>query len=209
MLSYSCNPSCKLLQSRYSLCIEKSFFWHCCAFVLLLCSEISKAQDRLTDLLQNVYTSHPQYRELVRMIMTTVGRGGEGDVGQRIRDEILVIQVDIWSHIFTSHLPLPPPTCPCQKSFCSFIALSGLSLSLNNIASTVCQMQRNNNCKGGMMEEWHQKLHNNTSPDDVIICQVLEMIIYINFLDKVSFWKCLTKFVFAGTYWLYQEWLWH
>lgn len=28
------------------------------------------------------------------MIMSTVGRGGEGDVGQRIRDEILVIQVD-------------------------------------------------------------------------------------------------------------------
>lgn len=25
--------------------------------------------------------------------MSTVGRGGEGDVGQRIRDEILVIQV--------------------------------------------------------------------------------------------------------------------
>lgn len=24
------------------------------------------------------------------------------------------------------------------------------------------------------MEEWHQKLHNNTSPDDVVICQVLE-----------------------------------
>lgn len=29
------------------------------------------------------------------MIMSTVGRGGEGDVGQRIRDEILVIQVAI------------------------------------------------------------------------------------------------------------------
>lgn len=29
------------------------------------------------------------------MIMSTVGRGGEGDVGQRIRDEILVIQVDV------------------------------------------------------------------------------------------------------------------
>lgn len=29
------------------------------------------------------------------MIMSTVGRGGEGDVGQRIRDEILVIQVKI------------------------------------------------------------------------------------------------------------------
>lgn len=29
------------------------------------------------------------------MILSTVGRGGEGDVGQRIRDEILVIQVKI------------------------------------------------------------------------------------------------------------------
>lgn len=29
------------------------------------------------------------------MIMSTVGRGGEGDVGQRIRDEILVIQVEV------------------------------------------------------------------------------------------------------------------
>ena len=26
-----------------------------------------------------------------------------------------------------------------------------------------------------MMEEWHQKLHNNTSPDDVVICQVLNL----------------------------------
>lgn len=61
----------------------------------VLCSEISRAQDRLTDLLQNVYVNYPQYNELLRMIMSTVGRGGEGDVGQRIRDEILVVQVYI------------------------------------------------------------------------------------------------------------------
>ncbi|XP_065873488.1 alpha-glucan water dikinase, chloroplastic [Euphorbia lathyris] len=103
--------------------------------------EISKAQDRLTDLLQNICASHPQYREILRMIMSTVGRGGEGDVGQRIRDEILVIQ-------------------------------------------------RNNDCKGGMMEEWHQKLHNNTSPDDVVICQAL--IDYItNDFDISVYWKTL------------------
>ncbi|KAL2322184.1 hypothetical protein Fmac_026563 [Flemingia macrophylla] len=70
--------------------------------------EISKAHDRLTDLLQDVYASYPQYREIVRIILSTIGGGGEGDVGQRIQDEILVIQ-------------------------------------------------RNNDCKGGMMEEWHQK----------------------------------------------------
>ncbi|KAK1552116.1 hypothetical protein Q3G72_010601 [Acer saccharum] len=103
--------------------------------------EISKAQDRLTDHLQNIYKSQPEYRELLRMILSTVGRGGEGDVGQRIRDEILVIQ-------------------------------------------------RNNNCKGGMMEEWHQKLHNNTSPDDVIICQALIDHIKSDF-DISVYWKTL------------------
>ncbi|KAK9021676.1 hypothetical protein V6N11_011655 [Hibiscus sabdariffa] len=105
--------------------------------------EISKAQDRLTDLLQSTYISHPQYRELLRMIMSTVGRGGEGDVGQRIRDEILVIQ-------------------------------------------------RNNRCEGGMMEEWHQKLHNNTSPDDVIICQALMDYIKSDF-DISVYWKTLNE----------------
>ncbi|OVA19870.1 Pyruvate phosphate dikinase [Macleaya cordata] len=105
--------------------------------------EISKAQDRLTDLLQNIYKSHPQYREILRTIMSTVGRGGEGDVGQRIRDEILVIQ-------------------------------------------------RNNDCKGGMMEEWHQKLHNNTSPDDVVICQALMDYIKSNF-DINVYWKTLNS----------------
>lgn len=105
--------------------------------------EISKAQDRLTDLLQNLYKSQPQYRELIRIIMSTVGRGGEGDVGQRIRDEILVLQ-------------------------------------------------RNNDCKGAMMEEWHQKLHNNTSPDDVVICQAL--IDYIkNDFDINVYWETLKK----------------
>ncbi|TYI43754.1 hypothetical protein ES332_A01G190300v1 [Gossypium tomentosum] len=105
--------------------------------------EISKAQDRLTDLLQSIYTTHPQHRELLRMIMSTVGRGGEGDVGQRIRDEILVIQ-------------------------------------------------RHNDCKGGMMEEWHQKLHNNTSPDDVIICQALIDYIKSDF-DISIYWKTLNE----------------
>ncbi|KAI8528222.1 hypothetical protein RHMOL_Rhmol12G0133800 [Rhododendron molle] len=105
--------------------------------------EISRAQDRLTDLIQRVYGTHPQHRELLRMILSTVGRGGEGDVGQRIRDEILVIQ-------------------------------------------------RNNDFQGGMMEEWHQKLHNNTSPDDVVICQALIDYIKSDF-DVSVYWKTLKE----------------
>ncbi|KAL8137845.1 hypothetical protein V2J09_003846 [Rumex salicifolius] len=105
--------------------------------------EISKAQDRLTNMLQDIFHSHPEHQESVRLILSTVGRGGEGDVGQRIRDEILVIQ-------------------------------------------------RNNDCKGGMMEEWHQKLHNNTSPDDVIICQALMNYIKSD-LDISVYWKTLNE----------------
>lgn len=86
--------------------------------------EISAAQLKCTTQLAALHKDDPAMRDVTRFIMATIGRGGDGDVGQRIRDEILVVQ-------------------------------------------------RNNNCMGGMMEEWHQKLHNNTSPDDVPICEAL------------------------------------
>lgn len=41
-----------------------------------------------------------------------------------------------------------------------------------------------------MMEEWHQKLHNNTSPDDVAICEAL--VAYIDSgLDISAYWESL------------------
>ncbi|KAI3992894.1 hypothetical protein MKX01_034244 [Papaver californicum] len=54
--------------------------------------EISAAQDAFTNLLQRKYSSQPNDMEILRLIMSTIGRGGQGDVGQRIRDEILVLQ---------------------------------------------------------------------------------------------------------------------
>ena len=40
------------------------------------------------------------------------------------------------------------------------------------------------------MEEWHQKLHNNTSPDDVVICQAL--LAYLEHdLDISFYWQTL------------------
>jgi len=83
-------------------------------------SEISKAQDRLTDLLQDVYASYPQHREIVRMILSTVGRGGEGDVGQRIRDEILVIQVYLNFICFSTVSAYFPPVCICINHMQNF-----------------------------------------------------------------------------------------
>ena len=44
--------------------------------------------------MEKIYLQQPYKREIVRLTMALVGRGGQGDVGQRIRDEILVIQVN-------------------------------------------------------------------------------------------------------------------
>lgn len=43
--------------------------------------------------MQIIYLNQPSNREIVRLIMMCVGPGGQGDAGQRIRDEILLIQV--------------------------------------------------------------------------------------------------------------------
>jgi hypothetical protein len=39
-----------------------------------------------------VYEACPQLSGLVLLALASAGRGGEGDMGQRIRDEILAIQ---------------------------------------------------------------------------------------------------------------------
>lgn len=92
--------------------------------------ELSAAQDRLTKRIAALYRHSPAARTWARGMLTTLGRGGEG---QQVRDEIL--QIMHRHHIKETH--------------------------------------------GHFMEEWHQKLHNNTTPDDVIICEAL-----LAFLDS-------------------------
>lgn len=45
------------------------------------------------------------------------------------------------------------------------------------------------------MEEWHQKLHNNTSPDDIIICQVWRVLL-LNGLP-CSYIQILKDFIYS------------
>jgi alpha-glucan,water dikinase len=86
--------------------------------------ELSHSQERLTLKLADRYITQPVARAFIRLILTTLGRGGEG---QRIRDEILRIM----------------------------------------------HRHRIKEVSGHFLEEWHQKLHNNTTPDDVVICEAL------------------------------------
>ncbi len=90
--------------------------------------ELAHAQDRLTRRLARLWRKGGAGREWSRRMLTTLGRGGDG---QRVRDEILHIMHR--NHIKETH--------------------------------------------GHFMEEWHQKLHNNTTPDDVAICAA-----YVEFL---------------------------
>jgi len=108
--------------------------------------ELSHAQDRLTRRLAGMYTDRGAdwaSRELIRLMMASLGRGGEG---QRVRDEILNI-------MHRRHI--------------------------KEVA-------------GHFMEEWHQKLHNNTTPDDVAVCEA-----YLDFLrkdgDLKAFYQSLQK----------------
>jgi alpha-glucan, water dikinase len=93
--------------------------------------ELSHALDRLTQKLAERYLRNPAERGLIRLALTTLGRGGSGAEGQRIRDEVL--------NIMHRH-------------------------HIKEVA-------------GHFMEEWHQKLHNNTTPDDIVIAEA-----YLEFL---------------------------
>jgi alpha-glucan,water dikinase len=90
--------------------------------------ELGHAMDRLTLKIAGRYTADPESREMMRLLMSTLGRGSDA---QRVRDEVLNI-------MHRRHIK---------------------------------------EVSGHFMEEWHQKLHNNTTPDDVVICEA-----YLEFL---------------------------
>ncbi|KJU86800.1 Pyruvate phosphate dikinase, PEP/pyruvate-binding domain protein [Candidatus Magnetobacterium bavaricum] len=90
--------------------------------------ELSHSVERLTLKLAEKFINEPDLHEIISMMMTTLGAGGDG---QRIRDEILQIM----------------------------------------------HRHRIKEVTGHFLEEWHQKLHNNTTADDIAICEA-----YIEFL---------------------------
>lgn len=105
--------------------------------------ELAHAQDRLTGRLAELYPGEREGRPLLRLMLASVGRGGDG---QSIRDEILQI-------MHRHHIK---------------------------------------EVGGHFLEEWHQKLHNNTTPDDLVICEAyLEFLRTNGSLDR--FYKVLEE----------------
>lgn len=154
--------------------------------------EISAAQERLTAELSRLHQERPDLRDIVRATMLTVGRGGTGDMGQRIRDEILDIQRKNNCMVSARAGGLrggSGSAVPCRAvnqalllSFaapCSSSRMPGSGLPCDTIACGLLRRRvppsqnPGTSPQGGFMEEWHQKLHNNTTPDDVAICEGL------------------------------------
>ncbi|MBF0345128.1 MAG: hypothetical protein HQL06_12980 [Nitrospirae bacterium] len=90
--------------------------------------ELSHSAARLTLKLAEKFINEPELHEIIALMMTTLGAGGDG---QRIRDEIL----------------------------------------------NIMHRHRIKEVTGHFLEEWHQKLHNNTTADDIAICEA-----YLEFL---------------------------
>ncbi len=109
--------------------------------------ELSAAQDRLTRRLAGIWRNPAPRgtacRPWLRLLLTTLGRGGEG---QQVRDEIL--------HIMHRH-------------------------HIKEVS-------------GHFLEEWHQKLHNNTTPDDIVICSAYLACLRSNG-DLSRYWKTLEE----------------
>ncbi len=67
----------------------------CVRLCVCVCVSVCQ-QDRLVVRLCEFWAASgprgPELRPLMRMALAAVGRGGQGDVGQRVRDEILVVQ---------------------------------------------------------------------------------------------------------------------
>ena len=53
----------------------------------------TSVQDNLTAKLAHIYErAQPSTKPIIKVALGAVGRGGEGEIGQRIRDDILRIQ---------------------------------------------------------------------------------------------------------------------
>lgn len=93
-------------------------------------------------------------------------------------------------------MPIRARTCNLHYLTDSRDCLDSCTLYCVNLqALAVCSFTEHMSCwspllQGGMMEEWHQKLHNNTSPDDVIICQALLAYLEQD-LDISCYWQTL------------------
>jgi len=76
------------------------------------------------------------------------------------------------------------------------LSLIGKGASENDgqrIRDDILKIQQKNNLHGNFFEQWHQKLHNNSTPDDIVICEAV-----LNFLknggkSKDDYWSVLHK----------------
>jgi alpha-glucan,water dikinase len=74
------------------------------------------------------------------------------------------------ANVWRSH----PPASPCRFWARQMLTTLGRGGDGQRVRDEILHIMHRNDLKeaaGHFIEEWHQKLHNNTTPDDVVICQ--------------------------------------
>lgn len=95
------------------------------------------------------------------------------------------------ANVWRSH----PAQSPCRFWARQMFSTLGRGGDGQRVRDEILHIMHRNDLKeaaGNFIEEWHQKLHNNTTPDDVVICQA-----YLAFLrgngDRATFYQTLEQ----------------
>ena len=86
----------------------------------------------------------------------------------------------------------PPPPSARGAALLALVAAGrgGEGGAGQRVRDEILAIQHRTGLKGGMVEQWHQKLHNNSSPDDVVICRAL--LAYVRSgRDEAAYWRAL------------------
>lgn len=108
------------------------------------------------------------------------------------QDRLTARLASIWKR----HQPGTPGATPECRSWCRLMFTTlGRGGDGQRVRDEILQIMHRNNIKevrGLFMEEWHQKLHNNTTPDDVVICEAFLAFLKNNG-DKKLFYQTLEQ----------------
>ncbi len=160
---------------------------------------LGEAQKRLSNKIAEAYAQTTgTAQEWVRAMLTTVGRGGNAQA-VRMTDNaawfhFTCIVAPVETHGTRDKWPWDWRLAANEARLAAHCCAEPASCHPLQVRDEILNIMHRNHVKevkGTWMEEWHQKLHNNTTPDDIPICEA-----YLAFLradgDIGAYWNVLS-----------------
>ena len=133
-------------------------------------------------------------QEWVRAMLGTVGRGGNAQVHYFLQTMQSGMHLLVILSFFAKVRSCIDELNMIDPQSCNAQLCSSFDWWWQAVRDEILNIMHRNNIgekRGTWMEDWHQKLHNNTTPDDVAICEA-----FIAFLeasgDNGVYWRVLS-----------------